>query len=98
MKVRIHRLFEYLLETAGEDPPECVLGFSLSSSPTLGAFLPDLSPDLPLDWKVKLSENGMSALRTFLDEDCVRLQYRRYQPPVQERKFSKSFAAGSDDE
>ena len=62
MKVRIHRLFEYLLETAGEDPPECVLGFSLSSSPTLGAFLPDLSPDLPLDWN-GVSFQGLPSLR-----------------------------------
>lgn len=62
MKVRIHRLFEYLLETAGEDPPECVLGFSLSQSPTLGAFLPDLSPDLVLDWN-GVSFQGLPALR-----------------------------------
>ena len=45
MKVTIHKLFEYLLETAGEEPPECVLGFSLSQSPTLGDFLADLSPE-----------------------------------------------------
>ena len=62
MKVTIHKLFEYLLETAGEEPPECVLGFSLSQSPTLGDFLPDLSPDLVLDWN-GVSFKGLPALR-----------------------------------
>lgn len=62
MKVTIHKLFDYLLETASEDPPECVLGFSLSTSPRLGAFLPDLDPDLPLDWN-GVSFQGLPALR-----------------------------------
>lgn len=62
MKVTIHKLFAYLLDAAGEDPPECVLGFSLSQSPTLGAFLPDLSPDLPLDWN-GVSFQGLPGLR-----------------------------------
>lgn len=62
MKVTIHKLFEYLLETAGEEPPECVLGFSLSQSPTLGDFLPDLSPDLVLDWN-GVSFQGLPVLR-----------------------------------
>lgn len=62
MKVTIHKLFDYLLETAGEDPPECVLGFSLSQAPTLGDFLPDLSPDLVLDWN-GVSFQGLPVLR-----------------------------------
>ncbi|TXH95999.1 MAG: aminotransferase class I/II-fold pyridoxal phosphate-dependent enzyme [Pseudorhodobacter sp.] len=62
MKVTIHKLFDYLLETAGEDPPECVLGFSLSTSPRLRDFLPDLDPDLPLDWN-GVSFQGLPALR-----------------------------------
>ena len=49
MKVKIHTLFQYLLETT-EAEPEAVVGFSLSQSPTLGAFLDDLDPDLSLDW------------------------------------------------
>lgn len=49
MKVKIHTLFEYLLETT-DAGPEAIVGFSLSASPTLGAFLDDLDPDLPLDW------------------------------------------------
>ena len=49
MKVKIHRLFEYLLETT-EAAPEAIVGFSLSQSPVLGDFLADLDPALPLDW------------------------------------------------
>lgn len=49
MKVKIHTLFQYLLETT-DAAPEAVVGFSLAESPTLGAFLDDLDPDLPLDW------------------------------------------------
>ncbi len=62
MKVQIHRLFEYLLETAGAAPPECVLGFSLSRSPRLGAFLGDLDPELSLDWN-GVSFQGLPLLR-----------------------------------
>lgn len=62
MKVRIHKLFEYLLETTSAEPPECILGFSLSTSPKLGAFLGDLDPDLPLDWN-GVSFQGLPALR-----------------------------------
>ncbi len=62
MKVRIHRLFEYLLETAGAEPPECFLGFSLSTPPRLGDVLPDLDPALPLDWN-GVSFQGLPALR-----------------------------------
>ncbi|UWR24458.1 aminotransferase class I/II-fold pyridoxal phosphate-dependent enzyme [Sulfitobacter sp. S190] len=49
MKVKIHTLFEYLLETT-DAAPEAIVGFSLSQSPTLGSFMDDLDPDLPLDW------------------------------------------------
>ena len=55
MKVEIHKLFEYLLETT-DAAPECILGFSLSTPPRLAEFLADLDPDLPLDW------NGRSFL------------------------------------
>ena len=55
MKVRIHKLFEYLLETTAQEP-EAIVGFSLSRSPRLGEFLADLDPDLVLDW------NGRSFL------------------------------------
>lgn len=50
--------------------------------------------DWPADWKLKLSESGMAALQQFLGSDCVKVQYRRYSPPVQERKFERSFSGG----
>ncbi|MBW4708365.1 pyridoxal phosphate-dependent aminotransferase [Roseobacter sp. YSTF-M11] len=49
MKVKIHTLFQYLLETTDSEP-EAIVGFSLSASPTLGDFLEELDPSLPLDW------------------------------------------------
>lgn len=49
MKVKIHTLFQYLLETT-DAAPEAIVGFSLSASPTLGDFLKDLDPDQSLDW------------------------------------------------
>jgi hypothetical protein len=48
MKVTIHKLFDYLLETTASDPPECFIGFSLARSPRLRDFLPDLDPELSL--------------------------------------------------
>ncbi|SFH27177.1 hypothetical protein SAMN04488020_10941 [Palleronia marisminoris] len=61
MKVRIHKLFEYLLDTVDAEP-EAIVGFSLSSSPRLGEFLDDLDPDLPLDWNQR-SFRGLPELR-----------------------------------
>lgn len=49
MKVKIHALFEYLLETT-EAAPEAIVGFSLSASPRLGDYLSDLDPNQSLDW------------------------------------------------
>lgn len=62
MKVEIHKLFEYLLETT-DAAPECILGFSLSTPPRLGEFLADLDPDLPLDWNGR-SFLGLPELRS----------------------------------
>ena len=62
MKVTIHKLFDYLLETTASDPPECFIGFSLARSPRLKDFLPDLDPDLSLDWN-GASFLGLPALR-----------------------------------
>ena len=62
MKVSIHKLFDYLLETTATDAPECFIGFSLARSPRLKDFLPDLDPDLSLDWNGK-SFLGLPALR-----------------------------------
>jgi aspartate/methionine/tyrosine aminotransferase len=62
MKVTIHKLFDYLLETTAKDPPECFIGFSLARSPRLRDFLADLDPDLSLDWN-GVSFLGLPALR-----------------------------------
>ncbi len=49
MKVKIHTLFQYLLETT-DAAPEAIVGFSLSGAPKLGDFLEDLDPEQSLDW------------------------------------------------
>lgn len=61
MKVTIHKLFEYLLETTSA-VPEAVLGLSLARPPVLAEFLADLDPSLPLDWN-GVSFQGLPALR-----------------------------------
>jgi len=61
VKVKIHKLFEYLLETAGSTP-EAFLGLSQSASPALGDFLEDLDPALSLDWNGR-SFFGLPELR-----------------------------------
>ncbi len=62
MKVRIHKLFEYLLDTT-DAAPEAFVGFSLSRSPRLRDFLADLDPDMSLDWN-GVSFQGLPALRS----------------------------------
>lgn len=62
MKVRIHTLFQYLLDTTTAEP-EAIVGFSLARSPTLGEFLADLDPGMSLDWNQK-SFQGLPALRS----------------------------------
>ena len=77
MKVRIHTLFQYLLETT-DAAPEAIIGFSLSEPPKLSAILDDLDPDLALDWNGR-SFQGLPALREriidqaglALSPDCV---------------------------
>lgn len=49
MKVKIHTLFQYLLETTDAEP-EAIVGFSLSGSPVLGDYLDAIDPGLSLDW------------------------------------------------
>lgn len=61
LKVQIHTLFEYLLETT-EAAPEAIVGFSLSASPRLGNYLADLDPGLSLDWNGR-DFRGMPELR-----------------------------------
>lgn len=61
MKVEIHSLFEYLLETT-KSAPRAVVGFSLSASPRLGDYLADLDPNLLLDWNGR-DFHGLPELR-----------------------------------
>lgn len=61
MKVRIHTLFQYLLETT-DAAPEAIVGFSLSASPRLGDFLEDLDPNQSLDWNSR-DFRGLPELR-----------------------------------
>jgi aspartate/methionine/tyrosine aminotransferase len=62
MKVTIHKLFDYLLESTADAPPECFIGFSLARSPRLKDFLSDLDPEMSLDWN-GTSFLGLPALR-----------------------------------
>ena len=61
MKVKIHTLFQYLLDTT-QASPEAFIGFSLSQSPKLGDFLDQLDPEMSLDWNQQ-SFRGLPALR-----------------------------------
>ncbi len=61
MKVEIHTLFQYLLDTTQAEP-EAFVGFSLAESPVLGDFLEDLDPNMSLDWNQK-SFRGLPDLR-----------------------------------
>lgn len=61
MKVKIHTLFQYLLDTTQAEP-EAFIGFSLAESPKLGDFLADLDPEMSLDWNLK-SFRGLPSLR-----------------------------------
>jgi len=61
MKVKIHTLFQYLLDTTQAEP-EAFIGFSLAESPRLGSYLNDLDPQMSLDWNLK-SFRGLPSLR-----------------------------------
>lgn len=61
MKVEIHTLFQYLLNTT-EANPEVIVGLSLSEPPRLGDFLADLDPAMSLDWNSR-SFRGLPELR-----------------------------------
>lgn len=68
MKVRIHTLFEYLLNTT-EANPEIMVGLSMAEPPRLGEFLDELDPDLPLDWNNQ-SFQGLPELRAHVLEQA----------------------------
>ncbi|HEX4896081.1 MAG TPA: DNA polymerase III subunit alpha, partial [Solimonas sp.] len=58
--------------------------------------------DLPGEWRLRLDDARLLALQQSLGADCVKVQYKRYQPPASERRFSSApsgaAAAGYDDE
>ncbi|HEY0975209.1 MAG TPA: DNA polymerase III subunit alpha [Solimonas sp.] len=56
--------------------------------------------DLPGEWRLRLDDALLGALRQMLGADCVKVQYKRYQAPVNERRFSGAPAAAGawDDE
>ncbi len=68
MKVKIHRLFQYLLDSTQADP-EAIVGFSLSASPRLGDYLNDLDPNLSLDWNGR-DFRGLPELRAHVLEQA----------------------------
>ena len=61
MYVKPHKLFETLL-AAWDNQPEASVVFSQSASPRLEEFIPDLDPNLSLDWNNE-SFWGLPALR-----------------------------------
>lgn len=64
MKVKIHTLFQYLLDTT-QAQPEAIVGLSLARSPVLGDFLADLDPAQSLDWNGR-SFQGLPELRSLV--------------------------------
>lgn len=68
MKVKIHTLFEYLLETT-DSKPEAIIGYSQSQSPKLGSFMNDLDPELSLDWN-NVDFRGLPSLRTHIRREA----------------------------
>ena len=54
--------------------------------------------DLPGDWRVRTTQSLLDALTQLLGPDCVKVQYKRYQAPVNERRYSGAAAGGMDDE
>ena len=49
MKTWIHKLLQSFLDSVAVEH-EAVVGVSQAASPRLGDFMPDLDPDLSLDW------------------------------------------------
>ncbi len=68
MKVKIHTLFQYLLETT-DAAPEAIVGFSLSGAPKLGDYLNDLDPEQSLDWNNR-DFRGLPELRDHVLEQA----------------------------
>ena len=57
--------------------------------------------DFGAEWKLRLDEASLTLLQQMLGPDCVKVSYKRYVPPVTERRFERNAAfagGGFDDE
>jgi DNA polymerase-3 subunit alpha len=54
--------------------------------------------ELPAQWRIKVQEESLTLLHQFLGENCVRVQFRKYTPPANERRFERSFSGGGYDD
>ncbi|SEP76644.1 DNA polymerase-3 subunit alpha [Solimonas aquatica] len=54
--------------------------------------------ELGADWKLALDDATVLGLQQFLGDDCVKVHYRRYQPPATERRFAAAAGGAYDDE
>ena len=53
--------------------------------------------DFGADWKLRLDDATLLALQQSIGADCVKVAYKRYQPPQPERRFSMAGAGASDE-
>ena len=54
--------------------------------------------ELPGEWRLGLTVAAMESLDQLLGPDCVKVHYKRYQAPVNERRYSGASAGAYDDE
>ena len=54
--------------------------------------------DFGPDWRLRLTEPVLQQLRQMLGAEAIRFDFRRYVPPVSERRGSRAFAVQYDDE
>jgi DNA polymerase-3 subunit alpha len=54
--------------------------------------------DLPAEWRIKPDETCVDALTQLLGPGGVRVSYKRFVPPMGERRFERSFAGSFNDE
>ena len=57
-----------------------------------------VSLDLPPEWRLKLTEDGLVKLRAAVAEDDLKLSWRRYTAPEVQRRFERKYAVVDDDE
>jgi DNA polymerase-3 subunit alpha len=54
--------------------------------------------EFPPSWRIKVQDESLTLLHQLLGEKCVKVQFRKYMPPVSERRFERSFSGGYDEE